>query len=382
MKILFVGSGNHGKISPILKSQGDSLAAAGVEVEYFLIKGKGLKGYLEHTSPLKKYVKENRIDVIHAHYSLSAFAVSLAGVKPIVVSLMGSDVKATRLYKLVIRFFARFFHWRAIIVKSQDMYKDLRIKRALIVPNGVNLDLFKPMDKATCRHSLGWDVEKIHVLFPANPFRPEKDFVLAQKSVGLLDKNLEIKDVYPLRFRDSLRFNDFEVCAWQNCVFLIKDWDNIVLGVSQKEKSEKRILCRMERRDGEIRFKSLVDNAFIPEFNEKHGLGTRLCLIKIDSQNAYFNAAPVITNYENGNQIELPFPNENAHFDLRHGIAESDFVLADAVHKSDGDFLLSYYWKKDRKLSLIDSSGSLIWTIHLPKGYDNVYLVDEDWVVL
>ena len=192
MKVLFVGSGNHGKISPILKSQGDSLAAAGVEVEYFLIKGKGLKGYLEHTSPLKKYVKENRIDVIHAHYSMSAFAASLAGVKPIVVSLMGSDVKATESYKLVIRFFARFFHWRAIIVKSQDMYKDLRIKRALIVPNGVNLDLFKPMDKATCRHSLGWDAEKIHVLFPANPFRPEKDFALAQKSVGLLDKNLEI----------------------------------------------------------------------------------------------------------------------------------------------------------------------------------------------
>ena len=206
--------------------------------------------------------------------------------------------------------------------------------------------------------------------------------ILNETAIVGLDKNLEIKEVYPFRFRDSLRFNDFEVCAWQNCVFLIKDWDNIVLGVSQKEKSEKRILCRMERRDGEIRFKSLVDNAFIPEFNEKHGLGTRLCLIKIDSQNAYFNAAPVITNYENGNQIELPFPNENAHFDLRHGIAESDFVLADAVHKSDGDFLLSYYWKKDRKLSLIDSTGSLIWTIHLPKSCEKVYLVNEDWVVL
>ncbi len=206
--------------------------------------------------------------------------------------------------------------------------------------------------------------------------------ILNETTIVGLDKNLEITEVYPLRFRDSLRFKDFEVCAWQNCVFLIKDWDNIVLGVSQKEKSEKRILCRMERRDGEIRFKSLIDYAFIPEFNEKHGLGTSLCLIKIDSQNAYFNAAPVITNYENGNQIELPFPNENAHFDLRHGIAESDFILADAIQKSDGDFLLSYYWKKANKLSLIDSSGSLIWTIHLPKSYDNVYLVDEDWIYI
>lgn len=205
--------------------------------------------------------------------------------------------------------------------------------------------------------------------------------ILNETAIVGLDKNLEIKEVYPFRFRDSLHFNDFEVCAWQSCVFLIKDWDNIVLGVSQKEKSEKRILCRMERRDGEIRFKSLVDNAFIPEFNEKHGLGTSLCLIKIDSQNAYFNAAPVITNYENGKQVELPFSNDNAHFDLRHGIAESDYILADAVQTTDGGFLLSYYWKNDKKLSLIDSSGSIVWTLHLPKDYDKVYLVDENRMI-
>lgn len=205
--------------------------------------------------------------------------------------------------------------------------------------------------------------------------------ILNETAIVGLDKNLEIKDVYPLRFRDSLHFKDFEVCAWQNCVFFIKDWDNIFLGVSQKEKSEKRILCRMERRDGEIRFKSLVDNAFIPEFNEKHDLGTSLCLIKIDSQNAYFNAAPVITNYENGKQVELPFSNDNAHFDLRHGIAESDYILADAVQTTDGGFLLSYYWKNDKKLSLIDSSGSIVWTLHLPKDYDKVYLVDENRMI-
>lgn len=228
MKVLFVGSGNHGKISPILKSQGDSLTAAGVEVEYFLIKGKGLKGYLEQTRPLRRYVKKNHIDVIHAHYSLSAFAVSLAGVKPIVVSLMGSDVKATRLYKLVIRFFARFFHWKAIIVKSQDMYKDLRINRALIVPNGVNLDLFKPMDKTACRQSLDWDAQKKHVLFPANPSRPEKDFALAQQSVDLLDENVEIHVFEQIEHQKTpLYFNAADVVLltskWEGSPNVIKE---------------------------------------------------------------------------------------------------------------------------------------------------------------
>ena len=192
MKVLFVGSGNHGKVSPILKSQGDSLASAGIEMDYFLIKGKGVKGYLQQIKPLKRYVENNRFDVIHAHYSMSAFVVSLAFLNPVVVSLMGSDVKSTWLYKILIRTFARVFSWKDIVVKSQDMYEDLKIRRAIVIPNGVNLELFKPLDKNSCRRSLGWDAEKKHVLFPANPSRPEKDFALAQKSISLLDGNVEI----------------------------------------------------------------------------------------------------------------------------------------------------------------------------------------------
>ena len=228
MKVLFVGSGNHGEISPIIKSQGDSLASAGIEVDYFLIKGKGLKGYLRQMKPLKRYVKKNHCDVIHAHYSMSAFATGLAGVRPIVVSLMGSDVKATELYKLLICFFARFFHWKAIIVKSQDMYNDLRIKRALIVPNGVDLDLFKPLDKTMCLQSLGWDAEKKHVLFPANPSRPEKDFALAQKSIGLLDRNVEVHVFEQVEHqRTPLSFNAADVVLltskWEGSPNVIKE---------------------------------------------------------------------------------------------------------------------------------------------------------------
>ena len=190
MRVLFVGSGNHGEVSPIIKSQGDSLASSGVEVEYFLIKGKGLRGYLSHVKPLRKCLRDNRYDVIHAHYSLSAFAASLAGAKPLVVSLMGSDVKATRLYKMVIRVFARVYRWKEIVVKSRDMFDDLRISRAKIIPNGVNLELFRPMDKVSCRQSLGWDAKGSHVLFPANPSRDEKDFGLALEATNLVGPSL------------------------------------------------------------------------------------------------------------------------------------------------------------------------------------------------
>lgn len=201
--------------------------------------------------------------------------------------------------------------------------------------------------------------------------------VMNESAIVSLDEQLNIHKIYPLRFRDSLRFDDFIVNAYAHCVFQINGWDDIILSISQKEESEKHILCRMEKSSGEIRFKSLVDNAFIPEFNEKHHLGTKLCLITVDRQNVYFNVAPVITNYENGGILELPFNNENAHFDLKHGIAKAGYILADAMQTATGDYLLLYYLESKNKVSLVDATGSIVWTLHLPDNWSKSYLVDE-----
>lgn len=187
MRILFVASGNQGAPSPVVKNQGDALVSEGVTVDYFLIKGKGIKGYLKNVKPLRKYMKEHKYDAIHAHYSLSAFVASLAGAKPLVVSLMGSDVKASGWYKFIIRVFAAFGGWKSIIVKSNDMYRSLGIKRAIVIPNGVNMERFKPKPKSECQKRLGWDPERKHILFPANAARPEKDYALAEASIQIIN---------------------------------------------------------------------------------------------------------------------------------------------------------------------------------------------------
>ena len=77
MKILFIASGNHGAVSPVVGNQAEALMSEGVEIEWYLLKGKGFKGYLRNVMPLRKYLKEHKYDAIHAHYSLSAFAASL-----------------------------------------------------------------------------------------------------------------------------------------------------------------------------------------------------------------------------------------------------------------------------------------------------------------
>lgn len=185
MKILFIASGNHGAVGPVVGNQAEALRAEGVEVDLYLLKGRGIMGYLKNVKPLRKYLKEHKYDAIHAHYSFAAFAASLAGVRSLVVSLMGSDVKAAGWYKFIIRLFAWLFRWKAIIVKSNDMYRSLGIKRAIVIPNGVNMERFLPLDKTECQKRLEWNPDNKHILFPAASSRPEKNYPLAEAATKL-----------------------------------------------------------------------------------------------------------------------------------------------------------------------------------------------------
>ena len=187
MKVLFVSSGNsEPSISPIVRNQGKSLKNAGVDVQYYPLQGKGFKGYLKNVLPLKAHIKKNKFDIVHAHYSLSALTAALAGARPMVVSLMGSDIRLGLIIRNAIKISSRFF-WSALIVKSQDMQNNIGIKNSQIIPNGVDATLFKHIEKSIALVKLGWDVDKKHILFAANPAREVKNFPLLEKAYGIMD---------------------------------------------------------------------------------------------------------------------------------------------------------------------------------------------------
>jgi len=193
MKVLFVSSGNSKDgISPIIKNQAESLKKQNIDLEYFTINEKGIKGYFKTIFRLRKYLQNNSYDIIHAHYSLSAFVASFAGAKPLVVSLMGSDVKASSSFKWIIYIF-NYLSWSTVIVKSKDMYVSLGIKNAHIIPNGINMDRFKPIDQELTQRELNWNSSKKHILFASNPNRNEKNFKLAKEAFDIMyNKNLEL----------------------------------------------------------------------------------------------------------------------------------------------------------------------------------------------
>lgn len=187
MKVLFVSSGNSGSISPIVFNQAQSLLAADpmLEISFFLVKGKGLKGYLSNIPALRKQLKAFKPDLIHAHYSLCGILASFSLTKvPIIASLMGSDIKAAGSLRKMIEYLSRR-KWSVTIVKSADLGSALQLRNMHVIPNGVDLRVFQPVEKEKSEMPV--------ILFAANPERKEKNFQLAQSALDLLDFPFELK---------------------------------------------------------------------------------------------------------------------------------------------------------------------------------------------
>jgi len=196
MKILFISSGNNKEgIGILVKNQGDSLIRSGIDLSFFTLKGKGVAGYLKNISALRKNIKKNKFDIIHAHYSLSGFVAALSGAKPLVVSLMGSDTYVSFPFNLFIKIFYSFF-WNVTIVKTLRMKERLDLSKAIVLPNGVDMERFKPMDKAEAKIKVGFPPDKKYVIFAADPDRPEKNYILAKRSIEILhDENIILQVV-------------------------------------------------------------------------------------------------------------------------------------------------------------------------------------------
>ena len=61
MRVLIVASGNSNDISPFVKEQGNSLKDIGLDIDYFLIKGKGVYGYVKNYFTLIKILKKKHL---------------------------------------------------------------------------------------------------------------------------------------------------------------------------------------------------------------------------------------------------------------------------------------------------------------------------------
>jgi teichuronic acid biosynthesis glycosyltransferase TuaC len=148
-----------------------------VEVELFSFP-PGKANYMPATRRLRRLLRRERFDLVHAHYGLAGWCARLAGARPLVVSFHGTDVR-----HWLVGAMSRRLAWRADLVagvsKALFAAEDGRpglppVPGSAVLPCGPDLRRFRPIPRDEARRALCLDPNGRYLLFPANPLRPEK----------------------------------------------------------------------------------------------------------------------------------------------------------------------------------------------------------------
>ncbi len=196
MRVLFVTNLWPSEDAPwrgaCISAQADSLRALGVELDVFTIDGYvRRRAYLDAVPQIMRLVRSRNYDVVHAHYGHSAVIARMQLETPLVISFLGSDLlgRVSRRAQVEARAFRQLARVAAAtITMSAEMEGRLprsTRSRNAIIPNGVDLDMFKPQSRAEARAALGWPTETRVLLFAAQPTGP-KGFPIAQAVEDLL----------------------------------------------------------------------------------------------------------------------------------------------------------------------------------------------------
>lgn len=128
--------------------------------------------YLRATRDLRRM---RGLDVVHAHFGLTAWpALAVRGARR-VVTLHGTDVRHPRSWQITRAALGRM---DLVAAASQELAELVRERRPgteiAVLPAGVDLDRFQPLDRAQARARLGLDPGPRLALLPTDPARPEK----------------------------------------------------------------------------------------------------------------------------------------------------------------------------------------------------------------
>lgn len=206
-----------------IERQVTSIREAGVEVEvlHFPRQIQGATIYRSVPAEVKRRIEGINPDVVHVMYGgvLAAQIARSKGEVPLVVSFAGSDLLGADLASLCLgregtgrrrlammyagvlasRYAARLAD--ANIVKSSIMQEALpraAKRKVRVIPNGVDLSTFVPMDRVESARAVGLNPETFNVLFSSGFHRPEKRPDLAQAAVDELKGMGVSAEIHPL----------------------------------------------------------------------------------------------------------------------------------------------------------------------------------------
>jgi teichuronic acid biosynthesis glycosyltransferase TuaC len=153
-----------------------------VEVELFEF-APGALSYPLAALTLRRRFGAAKLDIVHAHFGLTAWpALALRGARH-AVTLHGTDVRHPRSRRLTL---AALGHLDLVATVSESLAGELGpvSPAPLVLPCGVALERFRPIPREAARLALGLDRDEPCLLFPFDPKRAAKRFDRAFELAG------------------------------------------------------------------------------------------------------------------------------------------------------------------------------------------------------
>ena len=194
MKLLVIASDKGEHFVPFIEEQITALQQNGVEIVRYGVTGKGSIGYLRELPALRRIIRAERPDIIHAHYGLCGLLANLQRRIPVVTTYHGSDINKPsirRFSKIAMRLSAHniFVSARSVAIAFRLSPLASRLKkRSALLPCGVNLTDDQLLSRSEARKALGIAEQEKIVLFAGAFDNAVKDAPLAQEAVSFASR--------------------------------------------------------------------------------------------------------------------------------------------------------------------------------------------------
>ena len=173
-------------LGTFVRDQVAALRREGVEVDVLFVHGKKNKiNYFLGIPRLWVRLATRRYDLIHAHYHYSGIIARMQFLYPVVLTHHGLEVFMTK-ERFSCRFITRLVD--KVILVSQEQKKRLGCENAVVIPCGVDFELFSPVPRDKARKKLGLSPDKKLVIWAGDRSRSEKRFEIVEAAVSLAKK--------------------------------------------------------------------------------------------------------------------------------------------------------------------------------------------------
>ncbi|MGH2900680.1 MAG: glycosyltransferase, partial [Solirubrobacteraceae bacterium] len=209
----------------------------GLDVELHALAPGGLRNYARGARALRHRFRGRRFDVVHAHFGLTAWPALAVHADHRLVTLHGSDLYHPRSRPITTAVLGRMDLVGTPTADFAAHVPGAGTRRDVaILPCGVDVGRFRPLDRDAARARLGLDPGGRYLLFPYAPGRAVKRFDRARQLAGDDARLLTLGDVAPE-----------DVPTWVNAVNAVvcpSDWETFGLACIEALACDVPVLAR------------------------------------------------------------------------------------------------------------------------------------------